>query len=234
MKELALRMLTQIRQRGWLYVSSILLSRMIPQWLLRFRYFHVYELKQLSSMELAETDPQLTIMRCTERAQIEAAERVTKRNHSDTKAARETSSHDAWIALLEDEVVGALWMAKQHFEESELGIRYRLGDCQLWMYSSHVLGQRRRQGIYTRLLSSVLQDAKSKRVYAAINPVNVASMAAHRRFLASDSDSPVPVGRCVAIRFLGLATLWCNGVLRADRAVTFRCQGRPIEISIAS
>jgi GNAT superfamily N-acetyltransferase len=219
----------KIIDRGWLYSFAILFNRIVPESLFRFRYFHVY---QLSQKQRDHTALQIIDVRCcADATETQDVSALTGWKCSDPSAG--IAMPMAWSASMNGRCVGGLWIARGEFRETELGLCYRLQDDQQWLYSAFVEKQHRRQGIYGQLLSRVLAESDQKSTFAAINPVNRSSMAAHRRAIA-DKTRRLPIGRCTALRCLGFSVAWCFGKLSCDRHITFSHRRQPILIRIGS
>ncbi len=149
----------------------------------------------------------------------------------------------AYLASVDQRAVGAVWVATGEFDEPELGLLYRLRDDQCWLFSARVKKECRRMGIYERMLAQAIDGAGSATLLAAINPLNVASMAAHRKSFSRGHESiprgdhpsqHAPVGRCLAMRVSNVSLAWCWGGLSVDRHATLDRRERPIRIEVTS
>lgn len=238
--------------RGVLYSLGIVFNRLVPERLFRFRVCRVLRLQPLGTDNTTSEMMPIAIRWCESEDDFRQAERLTQfqpvggnaredlaaclahasmydssdRAHTDSgqcrapEAASEIDSSGSPLA--------GLWRAENRFDEVELGVRMLLADDQAWIAAAIVAKSYRGRGVYRRLLNHVLTDSPNQRHFAAINPANRASMAAHRKFVAAT------VGTYVSFRLLSLAVVMASGGLRPSTRVSLSCRQRPIEISIFS
>lgn len=207
--------------RGFLYSIGILINRVVPEWLFRFRIFNVYELGPNDAAPTASaTGCDFKIRTCQTPSEFDEAERLThyrpgKPSSQDDKL----PSLQATLMVDSDVSVGGVWLSQDFFDESELGIRVRLRSEQTWLFAAFVSKSYRGKGVYRRLLDDVLSQT-DKTVFASINPTNKASIAAHKSCIRRT------VGTCVAIKFVQWSMCWASGDLQVHR------NKRPIELLI--
>lgn len=177
---------SRIGQRGLLYLAGIGLCKIVPAWLMRFRAFSIYRLGvEESERELGGT---VRLMKSDSPAQLA---RICK---SPTAEGEHTTG---WEFQREGEMVGGLWLAFDHFAEDELGLEIRLSPDATWLFSSFVLPEYRRQGIYDTMLRQLLiAQRKQTKVLAAISSHNRASLAAHQRYIQEKVASVFAIRCC--------------------------------------
>ena len=161
-------LLDRIKQTGWRYSFEIAFNRFVPKWLFRCRKFNVYQLG--SRVERSTHTPlQETVVGwCDSDADTEAVEKLTYFNRS-------LSSGDlkACQARIGNDLAGGFWRATKQFDESELGIRYRLNENQAWLFAALVDTAHRRKGIYNEILRFILPALDEKGLthqLVAVNP----------------------------------------------------------------
>lgn len=216
-------MLSRIRTRGCLYSVGIVINRVVPESLFRFRIFRIFEIGVAAERRAdgdqrgnpgPESDLQLRF--CEVEADFEAARALTHFRPGAGDVGREGETLRACLAQDWASPVGGVWIASDHFDERELGIRIRLPESAGWIFAAFVAKSHRRRGIYRRLLNhAVTNDPADPAVfYCSINPTNKASIAAHKPFIRKTA------GTCVAARFLKwpIAIAW--GGLRVERTET--------------
>lgn len=152
-----------------------------------------------------------------------------------------------------DRLAGALWSVQDEFLERELGVRYDLAADQVWLFAALVNKQFRRQGVYLKVLRFMCCDGQThQRDHRAavessmnvsggdaidgvatrftgthkllcINPFNVASMKAHRKFIQRE------LGRAWVMRVFNKAICFHRGdFLQVDSMWTTNTMQNPI------
>lgn len=233
-------LLEKIKNTGIRYSLAILFCRIVPSWFFRTRKFQVFQVDDLpdrvsESTHPAPADPVTikwaqTEKEFTDAEQLSGFERTSSKGRFQVAiAASKTADSDS------SNVVGALWIATEQFDESELGLEITLSDDQGWLFSGYVLGGQRGQGIYRQVFAFACEALakESKTGWFAINPLNQRSMKAHQKLNAKSYG-------CVrATRFLSMA--YCSTSsdtkqmeLSLNRRGTFNFRTKPLRLTIAS
>ncbi|WP_146536159.1 GNAT family N-acetyltransferase [Rubripirellula reticaptiva] len=204
-------MMTTIRTRGFLYLVGTLVNKLVPERVFRFRIFRIFELEEIDldanagrSQANAPRAHELMFRWCETEAEIADACRLTFFRPDGSGAPQQ-----ACLAIANSEPVGGVWIGRDYFNETELGLRICLNEDQTWLFSAFVEKQHRRTGVYRRLLNHVLAD-QQQTVFASINPTNKASIKSHSPYIRRTA------GTCVAVRCFGWSKCWASGQLRVD------------------
>jgi hypothetical protein len=105
------KFITDVAARGWLSSFAILLKRIVPESLIRFRYFHVYQLNEFRDDKLSMTTTD--IRTCTDDTELRNVAILTRSERSN--AATSHGIRTAWLASIKDRNVGGLWIAKEEY-----------------------------------------------------------------------------------------------------------------------
>lgn len=218
-------MIKSVLKRGLWYTIGIVINRVVPESLFRFRVFRVFELANQSGQRRSDGDS-LTFRWCENDEDYETARRLTFFETTDPEAARRFS---ACLAAAQDphgveEIVGGVWRGQQQFDEEDLGIRIMLDDHQAWIFAAYVSKNHRGSGIYRRLLAHAMNSSEELVHHASINPFNKPSIAAHRSFVKKT------VGTCIALRLFNFAIVVTRKGLKSDRSFTSNAKQNPIRI----
>ncbi len=223
-------MFKSIKKRGVLYTVGIVVNRVIPEKIFRFRVFRVFELEGHADVARRRGDEALAFRWCENESDMETAKRLTFFRSDDAEAA---ARYSACLASASDhqehdQVVGGVWRGRQQFDEDDLGVRILLDEDQAWIFAAYVAKNQRGKGVYRRLLEHAISSDKSLVHFASINPYNKPSIAAHREFVKSTA------GTCFAIRVLNVACVITTKNIRADRMFTFQAKTAPVQLSFES
>ena len=229
-----LKTLRVLKRTGLLYSIGIVINRIVPLWLMRFRVFNVYE---IDSAKFHSPAPSQSPSQST---QIEPEISLVE-TQSDLERVRSLTFFDdcsmdadlkAVQAVVDNQLAGAVWVARRRFEESELGICVELDPTQAWIFAALVDKRFRQRGIYRRVLafmSSHLQTSGVDAQLLCINPLNKASMNAHRKYFKAQ------LGQIYALRLLGVAICVRRGnSLTIDRSITWNCKKEPLRLRCKS
>jgi hypothetical protein len=224
-------MIRAVLSRGVLYSIGIAINRVVPEKLFRFRVFQVFELQSNGDDPQADMESAYPLQYhwCESEEDFRVARQLTYFYSSS-----QLDRHRFSVCLACDGTdgsgsslpIGGVWRAVEWFDEEELGLRVVFSADQAWIFAAYVSKLQRGRGIYRRLLSNVLKSNLRLQHFAAINPTNRKSIAAHSAFMRST------VGTCVAVRLLSLTICWAGGDLRLDRHVSFRSRTTPVQVRI--
>ena len=230
--------LEKIRRTGFLYSIGIVINRIVPAWLFRFRQFVVYEMdtSKFESVETAATNNEaspLQVSWCETEEDLQAVQKLTY-----TTAEELLGEYKIAQAKSEFQLAGALWGIKDCFVEEELGTKLQLSPDQVWLFAALVDQTFRRQGVYARVLSFMCRNGEDVfssygdgplKFLLCVNPHNIASNRVHRKY------SKAVLGQAFSLKVSRIAICVCFGKhLSADSAITFDAKNRPISIRIGS
>ena len=221
-------MLKKIRRTGFLYSIGIVINRIVPAWLFRFRQFVVYEMDaaKFEAEQMSGTPDESTSLHiswCETEEDLKAAQRLTY-----TTADKLLGEYKIAQAKSGQQLAGALWGVKDYFFEEELGIKLHLEPHQVWLFAALVDQAFRRQGIYAKVLSFVCRkgedvfsldgDSSGKPLdyLLCVNPHNIASNRVHRKYAKS------VLGQAFSIKVFQVALCICFGKqLSTDSIITW-------------
>jgi len=90
-----------------------------------------------------------------------------------------------FVANVDREVAGGLWVAIGDFQDGDLGLSFMLGQEGTWIYGARVDDAYRRQGIYSHLMAESTQSRKNAghaEPYIGVSKLNQGSHKAIQRF----------------------------------------------------
>ena len=191
-----------------LYRHMQRLVRLAPEWLVRFRPFAVYEIRLRGMNE--QLLPRAAVLPCRVNWISDSAEATALRplTRAENIALLETRTCRAVAAWHNDRAVGCVWIARDAFEEVELGLRFELRPSEAWLFAANVDSQWRNQGVYAQLLDFIsVELARSglERILLGVTLGNEPSRRVHERHGA------VRVGSIMAIRSLGFRCCFRTG-----------------------
>jgi GNAT superfamily N-acetyltransferase len=215
-------MIRSLRSRGLLYSAGVVINRVVPERLFRFRIFRICQLQSAGAAAGAGT---LLLRWCESEQDFRTARQLT---YFATPEPSVAADYRACLAIQDGEPIGGVWTARERFDEPELGLRYLFVADQDWIFAAYVSKPHRQRGVYRSLLASVLDSDPSRRHYVCFNPLNKASLAAHAPFVRTT------LGSCVAMRLGNVAFAWSTGSLRIRRRFTIAARTVPLEIDVGS
>lgn len=218
-------LIRKIRSRGFFYSVGIVINRLVPESIFRFRVFQIFELALDgagnstqtqrgvdSETKLATTNASDAIQFrwCETEADLQLASRLTH-FHAVDEGGKRIADLDkkmrACLAWEGDKPVGGVWISHGSFLERDLGLVIELDPDDRWLFAAYIEKSHRRRGIYARLLTFVMTTDSRTKVFASINLFNKASIAAHRHMTARVH------GICWAGHLLGLSGCRSSGDL---------------------
>jgi len=134
-----------------------------------------------------------------------------------------------FVATVDGEVAGGLWVAIEGFQDSDLGLSIVLGPEETWIYGARVDAAYRRQGIYSHLMTESTQSRKNAghaTPYIGVSKFNQGSHKAIQRF-------GTPVGQLLVVRLGSIAWVRTKGDLKQNQKLTMRCKLRPIQLCVS-
>ena len=209
----------QIKSLGFSYVFERVFERIIPAWMFRSSSVAVY---QIDSNKLPGGPYSNAVVKiCDSPLELEELREVTS-------ADGEEKQTIGFVAKMDGEVAGGLWVAIGDFQDGDLGLSFTLGRERTWIYGARVGPDYRRQGIYSQLMAESTQsreNAGHAAPFIGVSKLNQASHKAIQRF-------GTPVGEVFVIRLGSMVWARTKGDLKQNRKLTFRCTRRPIQLSI--
>ena len=202
-------MLGRLQNRGYAYSLGIAINRTIPAWLFRFRVFSVFRLEQLEgtdSLRAYDDDIRFAWAQTDD-------DRILAEQSTHYQPYSQAHTHQACLAFDGDQPIGGVWIAKESFYETDLGLKILLQPNQSWLFAAYISKSHRQRGIYRRMLRYALQSQTDRQVLAAINPTNKASIAAHQSMISET------LGTSIAARLFSFACCVCKGRLRTIQAL---------------
>lgn len=228
-----LNMWAKIRKTGVLYSVGIVINRINPVWLFRFRHFLVYQMDVDSFTDQRKSESPIDVSWCAQADQIQAVENLTY-----VEARNLNPKHTAAQAKSGEHLAGALWAVKHELAEVDLGIRFELDPDQVWLFAALVDAKFRRQGVYRRVLSFVCRRCDADfadnengpaQLLLCVNPHNIASNRVHQK------HAQETLGRVVCFRFFNVGVCLCQGKrLVAGAMITWDAKNQPISIRFRS
>lgn len=222
-------LLNRLRTQGVLHFVETTFNRFVSPWIFRFSVGDVFELdvEKLSGVldECGTADFRLE--------QVQGVEEKKKLREITWNSVPLDCSAEHFgfrIPANDDRqrVLGGVWGGVTRFVEQNLGFEFRLKHNEGWIYCAFVDQAARGKGIYKRVLSfackQLAQNGLSRQL-VVVQPWNKASTYIHRKY------SKDTLGRIVAIRFFGLATVFCTGKLKQSKMATVRLESAAVQIS---
>jgi len=210
----------EIKKLGFGYVFERAFERIVPTWMCRFCSLAVY---QIDSNKLSGSPVSNAVIKvCESEQEFEELRQVTS-------ADGEKDHTIGFVAKMDGEVAGGLWVALGDYRDGDLGLSFLLGQEIAWIYSARVDAAFRRQGIYSHLMAESTQTRKNAEhaaPYIGVSKLNQGSHKAIQRF-------GTPVGQVLVFRLGSIVWARATGDLKQNQSVTTQCTRRPIELSIS-
>lgn len=152
--------LEKAKAQGLIRSAELLFTRFVPAWVFRYSSGNIYELdiEQLSQHcpDLADDE---IVFRCLEDSSSDAWRELRAFTWNAVPA--ETTGNDFGYVIYDEkgnDILAGVWVAREDFQEEDLGFRIKLGPEQAWLYCAYVSPQARGRGIYKKLLALVADD----------------------------------------------------------------------------
>lgn len=205
----------------------------LPAWLIRFRPFGVYEVlltvpvaptttteSRVGRLPLAcqikwveSSDEAATLRRVANRENVSAWNQRTRR---------------AAVVSVNGEAIACAWIAMGAFEESELGLIFKLQPTEAWLFAAVVEPQWRNQGVYRQLLEFVINELSRSALRRILLGVTLGNEPSRRAHVCQGATQ---VGAIFALRILGVTLCLGSGKVRLPWRMTVGWR-RPINIAI--
>lgn len=224
-------MIRKIKNHGIVHSLEIVVNRLVPAWLFRFSMGVVYEL-DLAKLphSLSESAAKSYAFERVEDPRALQELRVLTWNSVPLETSHGHMGYRVYRPSAPHCPIGGLWGGVGRFNEADLGFEIRLDPDQAWMYCAYLAKEARGEGIYKHLLAFAVQDLQERgydRPRVIVQPWNKASTYVHRKY------SSRTVGSIIAIRILGLATVWSRGGITKSKTWTTALLADPVLIQVS-
>jgi hypothetical protein len=220
-------MLEKIRRTGFLYSIGIALNRVVPEWLFRFRIFKVYQIDPKTVLPPTVSSPRDSVQVSLAETEADILA-VSKLTHFFPRSI--DAPLQPYQAKINAQLAGAAWVARQKFDEVDLGLRIELAPDQSWLFAALVDGQFRRRGVYSHTFHFIVNHLHQSAVgqqFLSINPTNIASVKAHEKYFDS------VLGSVIALRVFTIAFCFCRAKrLKPSSWITKNYKSEPISIHL--
>ena len=210
----------QIRTLGFSYVFERVFERIVPVWMFRFSPLAVYQIdsNKLSGAQISNA----VIKICDSAQELDELREITSADgvESDTFG---------FVAKMDGEVAGGLWVAIGDYQDGDLGLSFVLGHEGAWIYGARVDAAYRRQGIYSHLMTESTLSRKNAEYaapYIGVSKLNQGSHKAIQRFATL-------VGEVFVVRLGSIVWARTKGNLKQNQNLTMQCSRRPILLSLS-
>ena len=219
----------KIKQRGFFNLLARVCQIIVPESLLRFSVWEIFELDVNSATATQMSENVLIENVGNDQAKRKLLQQVTW-NSVDPA---ELEKHYGYSTCLSEQpasesCVGGLWVATDRYPETALGFRMIFQPNQAWIYAAYVNPEIRGENVYQRTLAFACEDLERQgweEILVAVAPWNKASMYVHEK------HSKQKMGRVVAVRFLKFAAIFHFGNISKSKTFTTDYIERPIQIT---
>ncbi len=210
----------KIKTLGFGFVFERAFERIVPAWMIRFCSLAVYQIDtgKLTGGPFSSA----TVKICDSAQELEDLREVTFADGEESSAA-------GFVAKIDGEVAGGLWIALGDYMDDDLGLSCLLGRGGSWIYSARVDDAYRRQGIYSHLMAESARsrkDAGYSAPFIGVSKLNKGSHKAIQRF-------GTPVGEVFVIRLGAMVWARAKGGLDLNQTLTTQCALRPIQLDLS-
>ena len=210
----------KIKTLGLGYVFERAFERIVPVWMFRFCSLAVY---QIDSSKLSDGPFSNAVIKICDSAQdLEKLREITSTDG-------EESDTIGFVAKMDGEVAGGLWVALGDYLDDDIGLGCLLGQEGAWIYSARVDAAYRRQGIYSHLMAESTQSRESAghaAPFIGVSKLNKGSHKAIQRFSTL-------IGEVFVIRLGSIVWARAKGDLKLNQNLTIQCTRRPLQLSMS-
>ena len=215
-----MNIVNKIKTLGFGFVFERAFERIVPAWLCRFCSLAVY---QVHSNKLSDGPFSTAVLKiCDSTQELEQLTKITS-------ASGDPKNTIGFVAMMDGEVAGGLWIAFGDYQDHDLGLSFLLGNEGAWIYSARVDEAYRRQGIYSQLMAESAQsqkDAGHAAPFIGVSKLNRGSHKAIQRF-------STPVGEVLVIRLGSMVWARAKGDLKQNQNLTLQCTRHPIRLRMS-
>ena len=214
-----MEIVNKIRTLGFGFVFERAFERIVPAWMCRFCSLVVY---QVDSNKLSDDPFSTAVLKiCDSAEEREQLKEVT----SSSGDAKDTIG---FVATMDDEVAGGLWISLGDYQDHDLGLSFLLGQHGTWIYSARVDEAYRRRGIYSHLMAESAQSRKNAGHAAPFIGVSKLSRGSHTAIQRFGTA----VGQVLVFRLGSMVWARTEGDLKQNQNLTLQCTRRPIQIRV--
>lgn len=211
-----------------LYHVARRVFHLLPEPLIRFRPFAVYEIRL--NYTAAQPRPRTKELQCQVNWITNPADVAALRLLTSDENIKLFDAHSRRIATVRtnDHAVGCAWVAWESYEESELGLQFLLRPSEVWLFAASVDPQWRNQGIYGELLDFIISELGRlglQRILMGVTLGNEASRHVHARHNAKR------LATVIAVRSLGFHCCARTSLVKRTASCPLKWR-QPIKLSI--
>ena len=214
-----MEIVNKIKTLGFGFVFERAFERIVPAWMCRFCSLAVY---QIDSDKLSAGPFSTAVLKVCDSAQeLDQLKEVTS-------ASGGTKDTIGFLATMDGEVAGGLWITLGDYRDQDLGLSFLLGDEGAWIYSARVNESYRRRGIYSHLMAESTQSRKNAghaAPFIGVSKLNRGSHKAIRRFAT-------PIGNVLVFRLGSFVWARTTGHLKQSQKLTLQCVRHPIQLRV--
>ena len=231
----------KVKSQGYLRTFELLFNRYVPAWIFRYSKgdifdFDIEKLKSVADSLSPESSSSLVAkclvgVGCTETPAHEPRMRLREFTYSTVPL--ESTSNDLGYAIYDaqdpEKLLGGVWAAVGSFREESVGIEFKFGDKQVWLYCAFVDASARGRGVYKKLISFAANDLEQRgysQLLGIVQPWNRISRKMHQK------QSRGIIGTMSAIRLFRYAWVSLNGNLKIDKRFVTNVYADPANVSI--
>ena len=215
-----MEIVNKIKRLGLGYVFERAFERIVPARICRFCALAVY---QVDSGKLAAGPFSTAVLKiCDSTQEREQLAEITS-------GLGDPKNTIGFLATMNDDVAGGLWVALGGYRDHDLGLSFLLGNEGAWIYSAGVDENYRRRGIYLHLMAESARSRKDAGHAAPLIGVSKLNQGSHK---AIQRFSTL-VGQVLVFRLGSIVWARTNGDLNQNQSLTLNCNRRPIQLKVS-
>ena len=207
-----------LRQRGLIYTLGLALNRAIPCWLLRGRWFRIFEREVAGDVGSVQSD----------RVRWATAQDLAHLHQIANSLGPPTCDDRLCVYVIDDELVGCLGISAHRNTDVEIGSQFLIPPSSRWLFQGVVNQAHRGQGIFGCMVAFVSQHCYQDAVRSQLFAITRFNRASER----SNQDATVIGGGCcVRVFNVALGLAWGRR-LKLRRAFTSNARKCPLKFGI--
>jgi len=235
--------INQVKNQGYLRTLELLFNRFVPAWIFRYSKgdifdFDIEKLKSVADSMSPEASDSL-VAKCligTEQGESpDHKQRMRLRSFTWSSVPLESTANDLGYAIYDaqdpEKLLGGVWAAVGSFSEDNLGIDFKFGENQAWIYCAFVDSSARGRGVYKKLISFAANDLQQRgysQLLGIVQPWNRISRIMHQQ------QSRGIIGTMSAIRILKYVWISHSGNLAVDKRMVINVKADPANVLIGT
>ena len=212
-----MEIVNKIKTLGLGFVFERAFERIVPAWICRFCSLAVY---QIDLSKLSDGPLSTAVLKLCD---------STQELKQITSGSGDTEDTIGFVATIDDQVAGGLWIALGDYRDHDLGLSFLLGNEGAWIYSARVDEAYRRRGIYSQLMAESARSRKNAGHAAPFIGVSKLNRGSHRAIQRFGT----PVGQVLVFRLGSMVWARIKGDLKQNRNLTLQCTRHPIQLSVS-